>query len=105
MKKVVRNLLTLMPLCAGPVSAAFLVPQQAKIIIILADDLGFGDIGCYGTTKISTPNTGRLDRQGLRFTDAHAASAAGMPFRSALPVQTKNPDATRSETNRNCPTN
>lgn len=55
-----------------------------NIVIILADDLGYGDIGCYGATKIPTPNVDRLASEGLRFTDAHATSATCTPARYAL---------------------
>lgn len=57
---------------------------KPNIVIILADDLGFGDVGCYGATKIPTPNVDRLAREGLRFTDAHATSATCTPSRYAL---------------------
>ena len=60
------------------------LPQKPNIIIILADDLGFGDTGCYGATKIPTPHIDRLGQQGLRFTDAHATSATCTPSRYAL---------------------
>ena len=61
-------------------------PAQAKpnIVIILADDLGFGDTGCYGATRIPTPNVDRLAREGLRFRDAHSTSATCTPARYAL---------------------
>lgn len=55
-----------------------------NIVIILADDLGFGDVSCYGATKIQTPNIDRLAKEGLRFTDAHASSATCTPSRYAL---------------------
>jgi arylsulfatase A-like enzyme len=58
--------------------------QAPNIVLILADDLGFGDTGCYGATKIPTPNIDRLGQQGLRFTDAHATSATCTPSRYAL---------------------
>jgi arylsulfatase A-like enzyme len=60
------------------------VPAKPNIVIILADDLGFGDTGCYGATRIPTPNVDRLGREGLRFTDAHATSATCTPSRYAL---------------------
>ena len=59
-------------------------PSNPNIVLILADDLGYGDTGCYGATKIPTPHIDRLGRQGLRFTDAHAASATCTPSRYAL---------------------
>ncbi|MGO8697157.1 MAG: sulfatase family protein [Limisphaerales bacterium] len=65
-------------------SLALAAPQKPNIVLILADDLGFGDTGCYGATRIPTPNIDRLGRQGLRFTDAHATSATCTPSRFAL---------------------
>jgi arylsulfatase A-like enzyme len=64
--------------------AAGLSTNKPNIIIILADDLGFGDTGCYGATKIPTPNVDRLGFEGLRFTDAHSTSATCTPARYAL---------------------
>jgi arylsulfatase A-like enzyme len=55
-----------------------------NIVIILADDVGFGDIGCYGATRVRTPNLDHFAEQGLRFTDAHASSATCTPSRYAL---------------------
>jgi len=54
---------------------------KPNIIFIMADDLGYGDLGCYGATKIPTPNLNRLARQGVRFTDAHCPSAVCTPTR------------------------
>jgi arylsulfatase A-like enzyme len=55
-----------------------------NIVVILADDLGYGDIGCYGATKVKTPNLDRLALQGVRFTDAHSTSATCTPSRYGL---------------------
>jgi arylsulfatase A len=57
---------------------------RPNIVIIVADDLGYGDVGCYGATKIPTPNIDRLAREGMRFTDAHAPSAVCQPTRAAI---------------------
>ncbi len=57
---------------------------RPNVVIILADDLGYGDISCYGATKIQTPNIDQLAREGLRFTDAHSTSATCTPARYAL---------------------
>ncbi len=46
-----------------------------NIVFILADDIGYGDFGCYGATKVKTPNVDRLAGRGLRFIDAHSPSA------------------------------
>lgn len=57
---------------------------KPNVVIIFADDLGYGDLGCYGATKQKTPNIDRLAKEGLRFTDAHSASAVCTPSRYAL---------------------
>lgn len=66
--------------------AAQLKPGKAgpNIVVIFADDLGYGDVGCYGATKVQTPNIDKLAEQGRRFTDAHSASAVCTPSRYAL---------------------
>jgi arylsulfatase A len=58
--------------------------KPPNVVVIFADDLGYGDVGCYGATKLQTPNIDRLAREGRRFTDAHAASAVCTPSRYAL---------------------
>jgi len=58
--------------------------QRPNIVLIYADDLGYGDVGCYGATKVETPNIDRLAAQGLRFTNAHANSATCTPSRYAM---------------------
>jgi len=55
-----------------------------NVVLIFVDDLGYGDVGCYGATKVQTPNIDRLAREGRRFTDAHSASAVCTPSRYAL---------------------
>lgn len=55
-----------------------------NVIVILADDIGYGDLGCYGATQVATPNLDRLARQGTRFTDAHSPAAVCTPSRYAL---------------------
>ncbi len=64
--------------------AADPVGAKPNLIVILADDLGYGDIGCFGATKIKTPNIDRLARQGMRFTDAHTAATVCSPSRYGL---------------------
>ncbi|MFI3280462.1 MAG: arylsulfatase [Rikenellaceae bacterium] len=55
-----------------------------NVIVILADDLGYGDMSSYGATAISTPNLDMLANNGVRFTDGHATSATSTPSRYAL---------------------
>jgi arylsulfatase A-like enzyme len=57
---------------------------RPSIVLIYADDLGYGDVGCYGATAVRTPHLDRLAREGLRLTDAHSASATCTPSRYAL---------------------
>ena len=59
-------------------------PARPNIIVLLADDLGYGDVGCYGATKIKTPHIDRLAREGRRFTDAHAPASVCSPSRYGL---------------------
>jgi arylsulfatase A-like enzyme len=55
-----------------------------NIVLIYADDLGYGDVSAYGAKSIATPHIDRLSKGGLRFTDAHAAAATCTPSRYAL---------------------
>ncbi|HEY1216910.1 MAG TPA: arylsulfatase [Bryobacteraceae bacterium] len=58
--------------------------SRPNIVLIYADDLGYGDVGCYGATRVKTPNIDRIASGGLRFTNAHSASATCTPSRYAL---------------------
>lgn len=55
-----------------------------NVLLIYADDLGWGDLSCYGATALRTPHLDRLASQGLRFTDAHSAAATCTPSRYSL---------------------
>ena len=57
---------------------------KPNIIYILTDDVGYGDVGCYGATHVRTPNIDRLAKEGLRFTDAHATASVCTPTRFAF---------------------
>ena len=59
-------------------------PNRPNVIIILADDLGYGDLGCYGAKNVETPNVDRLANQGIRFTDTHAIAATSTPSRFSI---------------------
>jgi arylsulfatase A-like enzyme len=58
--------------------------SKPNIIFIMADDMGYGDLGCYGAEKIQTPNMDRLASEGIRFTDAHSSSAVCTPSRYSV---------------------
>jgi arylsulfatase A-like enzyme len=59
-------------------------PSKPNVILILADDLGYGDLGCYGQKRIHTPNLDRLAAEGLRFTQAYAGTSVCAPSRCSL---------------------
>ena len=58
--------------------------KTPNIVLIMADDLGWKDLHCYGNEKLDTPNIDRLAKQGLLFTDAYSAAAVCTPTRAAL---------------------
>ena len=58
--------------------------RKTNIIYILADDLGYGDLSCYGQAKFSTPNIDRLAKDGILFTQHYSGSTVCAPSRSAL---------------------
>ena len=79
-----RSTVSLLPLvclaaCGGPD-----MPVKPNVIIILADDLGLGDVSAYGSATISTPNIDRLAHGGVMFTNGYATSATSTPSRYAL---------------------
>jgi len=71
-------------LMTGLVSPTSVAGNKPNIVLIYADDLGYGDVGCYGATKVETPGIDRLAASGLRFTNAHASSATCTPSRYSL---------------------
>ena len=58
--------------------------ERPNIVLIMADDLGYGDIGCFGSERIKTPHLDRLASEGLRFTDFHSSGAVCSPTRAGL---------------------
>ena len=60
------------------------VAASPSIIVIFCDDLGYGDLGCYGSTKNRTPNIDRLAKDGVRFTDFYSSSPVCTPSRASL---------------------
>lgn len=65
-------------------SASLLAAEKPNIVLILADDVGYGDLGCYGATLVKTPNLDRLRAAGCKFTDAHSSASTCTPTRRAL---------------------
>ena len=83
---------TVISLAATIVAVSFCMPWAAdagaasmpNIVVIFADDLGYGDVSCYGATKIHTPNIDGLASAGMKFTDAHSAASLCSPSRYGL---------------------
>ena len=69
---------------AAPFLKAQRSQQRPNIVLIYADDVGYGDVGCYGATRVRTPNIDSLAARGVRFTDAHSPSATCTPSRYAM---------------------
>jgi len=78
--------------CAGPVTAMGICgfgassvgKKPPNIVIIYADDLGYGDLSCYGARKVKTTNIDKLASEGLRFVNAHSPSATCTPSRYSM---------------------
>ncbi len=83
MKKSALNCLGLL-LAASTTSANNNETSKPNIIYILADDLGYGDLSCYGQKKFSTPNIDKLAQNGMRFTNHYSGSTVSAPTRACL---------------------
>ena len=59
-------------------------PQKPNVIVILAEDLGYGDLKCYGAKNVETPHVDKLASEGIRFTNAHTVAATSTPSRYSL---------------------
>lgn len=81
--KLAKSILSLLAIPILPVIAANNT-SKPNIVIIYLDDLGYGDISCYGTGKINTPNIDALAKNGVRFTNGYATSATSTPSRYGL---------------------
>jgi len=84
MKTITRILLVLVLSGLSPLTLWSQTGAKPNIIFILADDLGWGDLGCYGSDKIKTPNIDRLAAEGMRFTSAYCGTSVCAPSRAAL---------------------
>lgn len=70
--------------CLTPISSALFSADNPNIIVILIDDQGYYDLGCYGATEVKTPHIDRLADEGIRFTDYYAAAPICSPSRAGL---------------------
>ena len=80
MKSTVVALTILLALAASHATAQ----TRPNVVLIYADDLGYGDVSAYGARRLKTPNIDRLAREGVRFRDAHSAAATCTPSRYAM---------------------
>jgi arylsulfatase A-like enzyme len=76
--------LLLVAITAAASLSALAANRLPNIVIIFADDLGYGDLGCYGHPTIRTPNLDRMAAEGMRFTDFYVAACVCTPSRAAL---------------------
>ncbi len=79
-----RCFLVILMLFARSFCPCLAAAEQPNIIVILADDIGYHDLSCYGATKTQTPQLDRLAKEGTRFTDAHSPSSVCTPTRYAF---------------------
>lgn len=74
----------LLPLLASSIGTYAKKDSKPNIIYIMCDDMGYGDLGCYGQPFIETPNIDRMAENGMRFTQAYAGSPVSAPSRSCV---------------------
>jgi arylsulfatase A-like enzyme len=84
MPEKLRRFLTLLALTLFASAADVIAQEKPNIVLIMTDDLGYGDVSSYGATALTTTNIDRLAKEGLRFTDAHSSAATCTPSRYAL---------------------
>ena len=81
------RLIPSLSILGGVLAVAGTVDAQSRkpnIIYIMCDDMGYGDLGCYGQPFIHTPNIDRMASEGMRFTQAYAGSPVSAPSRASL---------------------
>src|SRR5690349_20702823 len=79
---VIRLAAAVVLLLMGAISAD--AADRPNIVFLIADDLGYGDVGAFGQTKIRTPNIDQLAKEGMRLTQCYAGNAACAPSRCVL---------------------
>jgi len=85
MKQIFILLLSIFVLsCGQDIQISGTEKNAPNIVYIFADDLGYGDIGCFGATNIKTPNIDKIAKEGIKFTSFYSASSVCSPSRAAL---------------------
>ena len=72
---------TLVAMLLVPISVLAAAPRRPNIVVIMADDLGYGDVSCYGAKSLKTPHIDRLAAEGLRFTSGYCSASTCTPTR------------------------
>ena len=84
-KNIILNGVLLLNISIMPFASIFAKgKQRPNVVFILADDIGYGDLGCYGAKKIKTPNLDALAENGVRFTNAYSPASTSSPTRYAF---------------------
>jgi arylsulfatase A-like enzyme len=81
MSRFVLGLVALLAAGFTPIAGA---AEKPNIVLIYADDIGYGDLSCYGATKVKTPNCDKLAAAGIRFTDGHSVASVCTPSRYSM---------------------
>lgn len=84
MERKSKGFILLLLACVATGWTAVKAQSRPNIIVLYADDLGYGDVGCYGASAVKTPHIDRLAAKGVRFTDAHCSAATCTPSRVSL---------------------
>src|SRR3954453_8276106 len=79
-----RYLLVTLAACCSLNAGQAAEPARPNVVVILCDDLGYGDLGCYGHPTIRTPNLDRMAAEGMKFTSFYSAAEVCTPSRAAL---------------------
>jgi len=83
-KLIIPILLITTLVCQGGDASGDTVNKPPNIVFFLVDDLGWSDVGCFGSSFYDTPNIDRLAAEGVRFTDAYAACHVCSPTRASI---------------------
>jgi arylsulfatase A len=78
------NILALLTVAICVLNSCVSFAETPNVIVIMADDLGYGDLSCYGATELQTPNIDRLAKEGLRFTNGYCSASTCTPTRYSL---------------------
>lgn len=81
LKSLSRRIVVAFVVLWGGLSPALVCAEKPNVLVIMADDLGYGDLSCYGATQLQTPNIDRLAQGGLRFTQGYCSASTCTPTR------------------------